>query len=519
MLPHGLLTIPQIQRERQAGSKLMYLTTLLEYLLKLYNPNVTAADVGKDPKVGERVLACQHLFNEVSHVLWSLKVRNSFAHALEGVSYSERQQQNAVDHLIEAIGAVCAQPRIPRDLVQVIYHDPDAGRRAGQSDEERQRQQQQAERERERQAQVERTRRLEAEAQRREQARLERDRQRRELREKRSREVKMALRSGIRWVAFLVLLALGAMYVWPKLVTLYKGDQASASVVRTAAELTLKKIRDKRKQREYGAIITQADAAWRDGEIEYRRRNYKLAEEKYRQMIALWDNLNARIAETSSFEELLADVNAQRLAARNALAPQRAAELWNQAEETRRNAETARRNGNLQDAKNLIIQARQQYETAQATALSQTSAPETVADDNSNIVTPETSPTATQAPAQTPTAVVQPTVEKTPAPTPVTENDGDDDTFTIREREFMRYVTRRVNPVIPPQARSAGVSGPVVIEVWLSKHGHLSKASVLEGDPLLREPALAALRQWNFRPYQLDRVPTGVRSEITINVR
>ena len=83
----------------------------------------------------------------------------------------------------------------------------------------------------------------------------------------------------------------------------------------------------------------------------------------------------------------------------------------------------------------------------------------------------------------------------------------------------MRYVTKRVNPVISQQARNAGVSGPVVIEVYLSKHGHLAKAWVVEGDPMLRESALAALRQWSFKPYLLDRVPTEVRSEITIQVR
>jgi len=83
----------------------------------------------------------------------------------------------------------------------------------------------------------------------------------------------------------------------------------------------------------------------------------------------------------------------------------------------------------------------------------------------------------------------------------------------------MRYVTRRVNPVVPPQAKSAGVSGPVVIAVWLSKHGHLSKASVVEGDPLLREPALTALRQWSFRPYHLDQIPTEIKTQITIHVR
>lgn len=487
MLPPNFLTIPQIQHERYAGSKLIHLTTLLEYVLKLYNPNVTGAEEGREPKVGERVLADKHLFDNVKNVLWALRVRNSFAHVMENADFTERDHRNAVDYLVEAIGDVCGQQAIPRQVVQAIYQDPDADMQAKQEAEEKR---QQAQREK-------------------------------ELQEKKASEVKMwqSIRSGIRWVVLLTLLAVGGYFLWPKLVILYKGDNASAAVVRTEAGLALKKVREKRKQKEYGAVITQAEAAWRDGEIEFRRGNYKLAEEKYRQMIGLWDNLNTRVAESLSFEELLAEVNKLRLAARNAQAPQKATDLWNQAEEIRRNAETARKNGNLPDAKNLIIQARQQYETAQATAMTQTSETDAAAEDNSDGVTPETTPTALPEPTQTPTGTVTPRVER-PRPSPPPADTGDeDDTFTIGEKEFMRYVTKRVNPVISQQVRSAGVSGPVVIGVWLSKHGHLSKASVIEGDPALRESALAALRRWSFKQYHLDRVPTEVRSEITIHVR
>ncbi|MGH9768683.1 MAG: TonB family protein, partial [Blastocatellia bacterium] len=326
------------------------------------------------------------------------------------------------------------------------------------------------------------------------------------------------IRSGIRWVVALTALAAGGYFFWPKLIILYKGDIRSASVVRTEAGLALKKVREKRKQKEYGAVITQAEAAWRDGEIEFRRGNYKLAEGKYRQMISLWDNLNTAVAESLSFEELLTEVNKLRLAARNAQAQQRAADLWNQAEETRRNAETARKNGNLPEAKSLIIQARQQYETAQATAMTQTSETDTAAADDSDGAEPETTPTVLPKPVQTPAEAVTPRVER-PRPSPPPAGADEDDTFSIGEKEFMRYVTKRVNPVIPPQARSAGVSGPVVVAVHLSKYGHLSRASVIQGDPLLRESALAALRQWSFKPYYLDRVPTEVKSEITIYVR
>jgi protein TonB len=81
----------------------------------------------------------------------------------------------------------------------------------------------------------------------------------------------------------------------------------------------------------------------------------------------------------------------------------------------------------------------------------------------------------------------------------------------------MRYVKKQVTPSLPPEAKTQGVSGPVKVEVVLSKNGYLAKARVIEGHPLIRQAALDALRQWQFKPYQRDRVPVDVRSEIAIN--
>jgi hypothetical protein len=227
-----------------------------------------------------------------------------------------------------------------------------------------------------------------------------------------------------------------------------------------------------------------------------------------------------------SFDDLLAEVNALHREAMNAQAPQKAAELWQQAEEMRRQAVTARKNGNMQDAKNLLVQSRQQYEAAQAMAMAPAGPGENAevvvdkpADGKMEEVTPTIQPASVR---PEPTVFVQPTIERRPEPEPPAPNkdvEDEDEVLTIREREFMQYVTRRVNPVLPPQAKSAGAAGPVVIRVYLSRQGHLSKAEAVEGHPLLREAALSALLQWSFRPFLLDRVPTEVRSVITIYVQ
>ncbi|MBL8170428.1 MAG: TonB family protein [Acidobacteria bacterium] len=522
MLPPTFLTIPQIEREQRAGSKLMHLTALLEYLLRLCNPNLLN-DAGREPSLGERINAFKHLFDKIDQVFWAVKVRNAFVHGLEGSTYSDRDARNAVNYLIEAIGVVCAQSAIPRPLVAAIYDDPDVEAQAQKEADARRQQEQKARAERERKAQAEQAQQVRAQEIRLEEVKLLHARREKEAQERKARWQTVV--SGLRKLLVLAVLGGALWWAWPTLMTLYKGDRGGAAVVRTAAELALKKVRGKQQQREYAEFINQADAAWRDAEIEFKRGNFRAAEERYRQVIGFWDALNARMAESSTFEELLAEVNTLRRAATDAQAPQKAAEQWRQAEDFRRNAVTARKNGDLAGAKNLIVQARQLYEAAQATAL--TPAPEpsqqpTPAPDqppHADEKATEPTPPATPEPARPEPILSERPRIRPREPAIATEQQDDDDPFTISGKEFMQYVTKRVNPILPPQAKQVGVSGSVVVTVYLSKSGHLTKAEVVQGDPLLREAALTALRQWSFRPFLLDRTPTDIKSEISIQVR
>lgn len=400
MLPPNFLTIPQIQREQRVGSKLMHLTALLEYLLRLCNPNLLN-EAGREASLGERVNAFKHLFDRIDQVFWAVKVRNYFIHGLETVSYTDRDAQNAINYLIEAIGTVCAQSAIPRNLVAAIYHDPDADVHAQQVAEERRRREQQ-------QAQDAQARSLRTEQEKLERERLQQARRERDLERKAANRVSIV--RGLRGALMLGVVAAGAYFLWPKAETLINGSRPTAMVVRTQAELALRKVKARKKQTEYGASITQAEAAWRDAEIEFKKGNYKQAEEKYRQLLSVWDAMNARIVDSMGYDELLAEVNSLRLAARNAQAAQKAAELWNQAEELRRNAITARRNGNLEEAKNLAIQARQQYDAAQAAAIAQTEAVDKnlAGDGGSDGQTPATTPNGQSEPMRTITPVPTP---------------------------------------------------------------------------------------------------------------
>jgi TonB family protein len=76
---------------------------------------------------------------------------------------------------------------------------------------------------------------------------------------------------------------------------------------------------------------------------------------------------------------------------------------------------------------------------------------------------------------------------------------------------------RRVEPVYPPLARAAQVSGSVVVEVTVDETGAVNSARALSGHPLLKDPAVEAASSWTFTPTKLEGNPVKVIGTITFN--
>jgi TonB family protein len=75
-----------------------------------------------------------------------------------------------------------------------------------------------------------------------------------------------------------------------------------------------------------------------------------------------------------------------------------------------------------------------------------------------------------------------------------------------------------VSPVYPPEAKSAGLSGAVVLHVILSKDGTVENLKVVSStDPMFDQASIDAVRQWRYRPYLLNGQPTEVDTTVTIN--
>jgi protein TonB len=77
----------------------------------------------------------------------------------------------------------------------------------------------------------------------------------------------------------------------------------------------------------------------------------------------------------------------------------------------------------------------------------------------------------------------------------------------------------RVEPVYPPIARAAHVSGAVVLRATIGKDGTVEALEAVSGPEMLRASALEAVRHWVYRPYLRNFEPVAVETLITVNFR
>jgi protein TonB len=80
-------------------------------------------------------------------------------------------------------------------------------------------------------------------------------------------------------------------------------------------------------------------------------------------------------------------------------------------------------------------------------------------------------------------------------------------------------LVRRVEPKYPAEARRQEIAGLVVVEAILDRQGRVEPGvRVLRSIPTLDEEALAAVRQWRFRPAR-DRDGSPVRVILEVPIR
>jgi protein TonB len=87
---------------------------------------------------------------------------------------------------------------------------------------------------------------------------------------------------------------------------------------------------------------------------------------------------------------------------------------------------------------------------------------------------------------------------------------------SVGEPAQMAQLIRRVEPIYPPLAKQTHHEGRVELRAVISAAGTIESLEVISGDPLLIQSALAAVREWRYRPTILNGRAIEVDTRITV---
>lgn len=76
--------------------------------------------------------------------------------------------------------------------------------------------------------------------------------------------------------------------------------------------------------------------------------------------------------------------------------------------------------------------------------------------------------------------------------------------------------THTVNPKYPREARDKGIQGDVLLQATIDTKGNIANLNAVQGDPILVEASIEAVKQWKYKPYILNGEPVEVETTIKI---
>jgi protein TonB len=77
-------------------------------------------------------------------------------------------------------------------------------------------------------------------------------------------------------------------------------------------------------------------------------------------------------------------------------------------------------------------------------------------------------------------------------------------------------IITQTRPAYPPLARQARIQGTVVLHAIIDKEGKVAQMEIVSGHPLLVQSALEAVKQWRYKPTQLNGEPVEVDTTIQV---
>ncbi|HEY1464677.1 MAG TPA: energy transducer TonB [Terriglobales bacterium] len=76
---------------------------------------------------------------------------------------------------------------------------------------------------------------------------------------------------------------------------------------------------------------------------------------------------------------------------------------------------------------------------------------------------------------------------------------------------------QKIVPTYPRVAMMTHTEGEIVMRAVISRTGTIENLQVISGSPFLSRAAIDAVRQWRYRPYELNGQPVEVETQIVVN--
>jgi protein TonB len=77
-------------------------------------------------------------------------------------------------------------------------------------------------------------------------------------------------------------------------------------------------------------------------------------------------------------------------------------------------------------------------------------------------------------------------------------------------------MVRQTPPVYPAIAKTAHVSGTILLHAVIAKDGTVQQLEYVSGPPLLMKAAMDAVRDWKYQPTTLNGEPVEVDTQISV---
>src|SRR6476620_7464118 len=88
-------------------------------------------------------------------------------------------------------------------------------------------------------------------------------------------------------------------------------------------------------------------------------------------------------------------------------------------------------------------------------------------------------------------------------------------TINVPEETMQKLVIHKVKPDVPAEP-GMRIEVTVVLDAIIGKRGSIESLQMVSGHPMLVPAALGAVKQWRYRPYEVNGIPRAVETTIRV---